>query len=293
MTAPAVPPGVTVIGAGNWGISLVHAVLAARIPLREIVVRRIPRAKPRGLEAIPFVLASGAELTAAVLWICVPDSRIAVTAEELAALRPGLRGQIVVHSSGALSVDQLSAAAKAGAGVGSIHPVMSFPTRDPVPLEGVLFGVEAEPAVRRKLFKLVRKLGGKPFAIPSKNKALYHAATTLASPLLVSALSTALAAARKAGLSTREAKSLIEPLAQATVRNFFERGAEKSFSGPFARGDAPTIDLHLRALARHPILAGVYRALARQAVSSLPVREPENLSRVIEAAGETSNSRRR
>ena len=160
-------------------------------------------------------------------------------------------------------------------------------------LDGVLFGVEAEPAVRRKLFKLVRKLGGKPFAIPSKNKALYHAATTLASPLLVSALSTALAAARKAGLSTREAKSLIEPLAKATVRNFFERGAEKSFSGPFARGDAPTIDLHLRALARHPILAGVYRALARQAVSSLPVREPENLSRVIEAAGETSNSRRR
>jgi predicted short-subunit dehydrogenase-like oxidoreductase (DUF2520 family) len=156
----------------------------------------------------------------------------------------------------------------------------------------VLFGVEAEPPVRRKLFKLVRILGGKPFAIVSKTKALYHAAGTFASPLLVSALSAALETARAAGLSNREAQGLIEPLAQATVRNFFAHGPERSFSGPFARGDAATIDLHLRALAQHPILAGVYRALALQAVDRLPVREPAKLLSAIEASGGISGRSR-
>jgi predicted short-subunit dehydrogenase-like oxidoreductase (DUF2520 family) len=161
---------------------------------------------------------------------------------------------------------------------------MTVPTLTYVPLGCVLFGVEApDAAVRRVLVALVRILGGKPFNITSNNKALYHAAGTLASPLLVSELTAAIQAARLAGLDRRNAQRWIESLATATSRNVFSRGPTRSFSGPFARGDAATIELHLRALQEHPILADLYRSLAVYAVKSLPIQNHRALELVLRA----------
>ena len=212
-----------------------------------------------------------------------PDSAIAETAAQIARRRPDLGGQIVVHSSGALAVDALDVVRRApdnehGAAIASIHPVMTFPTRRPVPLEGVLFGVEASsPAARSTLHQIIRRLGGRPFDISSSNKALYHAAGTLASPLLVSQLTAAIETARVAGLDAHTAAQWVEALATATARNLFARGPSRSFSGPFARGDASTIHLHLQALQQHPILADVYRSLALHALGTLPVRNAQVL----------------
>src|SRR6185312_6297745 len=119
-----------------------------------------------------------ARLDARLIWICVPDAAIAEVVEKIAAraqrLRGehGLRGRIVVHSSGALSADVLEPARRAGAKIASVHPVMSFPTRRVVSLAGVMFGVEArEAAVGRELFALARRLGGVPFAVKPEGKA--------------------------------------------------------------------------------------------------------------------------
>ncbi len=73
----------------------------------------------------------------------------------------------------------------------SVHPVMSFPTRIPVSLQGVPFGVEADAASRRILNAIVRRVGGRPFAVKAASKALYHAVGVLSSPLLVSHLAAA------------------------------------------------------------------------------------------------------
>ena len=264
---------VCIIGLGNWGTALAAAVTRAGISLREIVVRR----RRRGQNSA--VSWSEAKLDARILWLCVPDSAIAVAAAEIVRRRPGLRGQVVVHSSGALTVDVLDSACRAGAAVASVHPAMTFPARGAVPLDGVLFGVEApDPAVRRTLDSLVRRLGGKPFNISSRNKAIYHAAGTLSSPLLVSELTAAIAAARLAGIDRRNALRWVESLATATLSNVFARGPARSFSGPFARGDAGTIELHLQALQEHPMLADVYRSLAVHALESLPVQNRRALT---------------
>jgi predicted short-subunit dehydrogenase-like oxidoreductase (DUF2520 family) len=147
---------------------------------------------------------------------------------------------------------------------------MSFPTRNQVPLQGVPFGIEADAATRRILNAIVRQIGGRPFAIHGSGKALYHVAGMLSSPLLVSHLVAAQQAAALAGLSPRQARRLIEPIARATLDNVFLRGAGKSFSGPIARADVETIRLHLQALEPHPMLAGVYRSLAHFALDALP-----------------------
>jgi len=270
---PARKTDVALIGLGNWGASLAAALNRARIPLSEVIVRRRKPSSP-----LPTVSWKNAALDARILWLCVPDSAISDTAAQIVNHRPDLRGQIVIHSSGALTVDALDPVRRAGAAVASIHPVMTFPTRDPVALDGVLFAVESVGlAARRTLHGIIRKLGGRPFDISSSNKALYHAAGTLASPLLVSHLTAAIEAARLAGLDARTAAQWVEALATATARNLFARGPSRSFSGPFARGDAPTIHLHLQALQKHPILADVYRSLALHALATLPVRNRQVL----------------
>ena len=251
------PRTVSIVGRGNWGSSLAHALAAAGVELDE--------------------------RQADIVWLCVPDAAIAGVVKRLASQRlaKGLNYKIVLHSSGALSSEVLAPARAAGAAVASVHPMMSFATRTPVPLAGVPFGVEAEAGTRRVLNALVRRMGGRPFAVSAAHKALYHAVGMLASPLLVSDLAAAQEAALLAGFSPRQAKELIEPIVRATVDNFFRRGAARSFSGPIARGDVETIRLHLRAVHSHPMLAGVYRSLALYALKALPGPGKKTLRRLL------------
>lgn len=259
---------VSIIGPGNWGSSLVRALGVAGIPLHEIIG--------------PATL-NRAQLKADILWLCVPDASIVPVTRRIVrrAGARGLKGQIVVHSSGALSSEVLEAATRVGASVASVHPLMSFPTRTPVPLQGVPFGVEADAAGRRILYAIVRRIGGLPFLIKAGSKALYHAVGMLSSPLLVSHLAAAQEAAALAGFSSRQARQLIEPIARATLDNLFLRGAGNSFSGPIARGDVQTIRLHLQALEAHPMLADVYRSLALYALQALPAQGKKALRRLL------------
>ncbi len=279
---------ISIIGSGNWGISLARALAEAGVGPDEILDEVIVRLrKGRAPLESPFesrvVTMSRARLTAGVLWLCVPDAAIARVTHQLVrrvAVR-GLKGQIVVHSSGALSSGVLDEAAQAGAAVASVHPVMSFPTRTPVPLQGVPFGVESDASTRRILNSVIRRVGGRPFAIEAGGKALYHAVGTLASPLLVSHLVAAQQAAALAGFTAREARQIIEPIVRATLNNVFSQGPARSFSGPIARGDVQTIRLHLQALKPHPMLAGVYRSLALYALDALPSTKKKALRKSL------------
>jgi predicted short-subunit dehydrogenase-like oxidoreductase (DUF2520 family) len=251
---------VTIIGLGNWGSSLAHALTEANVPLHPV----------------------STPLLADIFWLCVPDAAIAeATGRLVKAHGAKLKGRIVVHSSGARNVEVLKTATAAGAAGASVHPLMSFPTRKPVSLRGVPFGIEADPATRRTLNALIRRVGGEPFAVNGETKALYHAVGVLSSPLLVSHLVAAQQTAALAGFSPRQVRKLMEPIVRATIDNVFRRGAEKSFSGPIARGDGQTIRLHLQALEPHPMLAAVYRSLALYALAALPGTAKVQLKREL------------
>jgi predicted short-subunit dehydrogenase-like oxidoreductase (DUF2520 family) len=272
---------VSIIGLGNWGSSLAHALDTAGVSLQEVIVSSKPSrvGRPAWTRTLPLTTLDRAQLKADVLWLCVPDAAIEqVTGRMVRRVGTrGFKGQIVVHSSGALSTRVLRAAARVGASVASVHPMMTFATRAPVSLQGVPFGVEAEAAARRILNAIVRRAGGRPFAVEAASKALYHAIGVLSSPLLVSHLAAAHRAAVSAGFTSQQAKWLIEPIVRATLDNFFLRGPSKSFSGPIARGDSQTIHLHLQALKAHPMLAGVYRSLALYALETLPASNKKKL----------------
>lgn len=269
--------GVAVIGVGNWGSSLAAALHAAGLLLERV------HTSGGALQG---------RLDARILWLCVPDAAIAETAVRLAATRPDLKGQIVVHSSGALDRHVLARAESAGAQTASIHPMMSFPTRRVRPLKGTGFAVETgEEDARRSIFTLIRRCGGKPFAIESKGKAVYHAAAMFGSPFIVATLAAGASAMQEAGIGAREALALLGPMAAATVANVQKRGLARSYSGPLARGDAPTVKLHRKALAGHPLEAHLYDSLAWFAAKRLPSRDRSAIESALSGVAGKNRSR--
>lgn len=267
---------ICVIGRGRWGNSLIAALRAGGH--QPYIVAGQAALKRAG---------STAWLQAEVFWLCVPDGQIAAAValllHRLNRTGQSMTGRIVLHSSGVYSVAILAAAEAAGAFTGSVHPLMTFPTRKVVALNAVPFAVEAGSKLRAKLFRLVRSLGGMPFGVTSQGKALYHAAAVMASPLLVSLATAAHAVALEAGLTRRETDRLLRPIMESTLRNIFTQGGARSFSGPLARGDVATISLHLQALQPHPSLQAIYRALGRYALETLPVVDKARLRQQLQS----------
>lgn len=296
--------GVTLIGFGNWGTALAHALRQAGIPLREIVVRTMRPADRKLAVELQATLTTmpRAAFDAQVLWICTQDSAIRSTAATLARRlaitnnRPA--SQVIFHSSGALGSAEMSTLRSAGASLASVHPLMSFPARtlkvrSGQSLTNVPFAIEGDAHACHVSRKLVRAMGGKPFTVSGNNKALYHAFGAFASPLLTALLTATAEAGVAAGIGRNDAMRRMRPIVERTVQNFFLQGPGKSFSGPIPRGDVTILQRHLEALHSYPELAAIYRELARFALTSLPARRVVSLRRVLSSGKAASTGRSR
>lgn len=311
-------PTVTLIGFGNWGTALAHGLTQADVPLREIIVRTL-RARDRKLASSFRTIGATATATtldhaaldADVFWICTPDASIAGIAADLArrlahrrALRrsrpcpipqPPGKGPVIFHSSCALSSSELEVLRTAGASTGTVHPLMTFPPQSRAPsrphspsptaprfaLAGIPFAIEGDARAMRCARLLVKALHGKSFSLPAASKPLYHAFGSFASPLLVALLQATAHAGMAVGYSRGNAMGLMQPIVEQTISNFFRHGAEKSFSGPMARGDVATIASHMRALEAYPSLTALYRELGAFALTALPNRRSQEIEQVL------------
>jgi predicted short-subunit dehydrogenase-like oxidoreductase (DUF2520 family) len=304
-------PTVTLVGAGKLAGFLAPALGQAGYRITEIVAReragsmKRARALARRVGA-RAVSISRATLDADVLWLAVPDDELRRAAEVLArrmmiscgiasdartsdarssALRasrvssPGLR--FAFHSSGALGSGELASLQKVGASVASVHPLMTFVPRSRPSLAGVPFAVEGNGAAIRAARAIVRELGANSFVMPTPRKAAYHAWATMTSPLLLAYLVTLEEVARAAGFGRVEARRMSLPIMRQTLENYARLGPGNSFSGPFVRGDAETVERHLALLGRSPKTRAVYVALALAGLDWLPVKNRKKLLRLL------------
>ena len=148
-------------------------------------------------------------------------------------------------------------------------------------MTGVPFAIEGDDEAARVARRIVRALGGVSFSLPAKRKAAYHAWATMTSPLLLAFLVTLEEAARAAGLTRQDARRKSLPIIRQTLANYSRLGPAHSFSGPLVRGDAETVAKHLAALKKHPGAREVYVALARAALRGLPVKNQDELKRLL------------
>ena len=277
-------PTIAIVGPGRLGTALGLSLAQAGYPVVEVVSRNRPASvrRARALAGKVGTRASVAPLVlkAHLLWLCVPDSEISAVARDFAARRVW-RGKIALHSSGALSSDELSALRKRGAAVASAHPMMTFVRGAAPSLEGVPWVLEGDAAAVRVARKIARDLGGESFLLGKPAKPAYHAWGAFLSPLMVAALVTSEQVARAAGLSAREARKKMMPIVRQTIANYAKLGPGGAFSGPLVRGDAQVVSKHLSALKTMPQARAVYLALARAALRYLPVQQGKRLRKIL------------
>ena len=187
---------------------------------------------------------------ARVVLLCVPDAQIAAAAALVAP------GRLVGHTSGATTLEPL-----APHEAFSMHPLMTV-TGAEARFEGagcVIAGTT--PDALNTASALARVLGMRTAVVADEDRALYHAAASMASNFVVTLTG---AAERLAGAAGIE-RSLLAPLVRAAVENWAALGAERALTGPIARRDDATAARQRTAIAeRAPELLALWDALAAE-----------------------------
>lgn len=259
------PRALTIVGPGKVGRSLQHAAVTAGLEV-QLLDREQVRSGHPGLRPDP---TSGNHLTL----LAVPDSEIAAACE--AICRNGEPTSPIGHLSGATTLAALEAAANAGIATFSLHPLQTF-ADDSTEVSGIPCAVTSkDEPTRDAVFRFARQLGMEPFELADEDRAVYHAAASIASNFLVCLEQDA--AALLAGIGIEDARRLLTPLLEQTLANWTERGPA-ALTGPIARGDDATVERHLDALRQQaPELIPPYRALAERAraIARLAADQPE------------------
>jgi predicted short-subunit dehydrogenase-like oxidoreductase (DUF2520 family) len=282
----AAKPKIAIIGAGNLGSALALSLRRSGFFIEAVVARSSGGALSKAQRVAKQVGATAtsdpSSLRANLIWFCVPDAEIARAARDLAN-KIDCKGKLALHSSGALSSDELAALRRQGAAVASAHPLMTFVHGSRPPLAGVPFAIEGDVAAVRTARQIIKAIGANPYPIRKKDKAAYHAWGTFASPLFTALLATAEQVASLAGVNRIAAKRRMIPILLQTLANYAAFDAADAFSGPIIRGDLDTVKRHLHVLRALPAGRDAYSALARSALLYLPAKNKVALKRILDS----------
>ena len=218
-TAPVreVPPGwCDVVGDGRMGRALSAALRAAGVAVRG-------------------PLARGADAAGAmIVLLCVPDREIASASAAIAD------GGLVGHVSASADLSLLAPHERF-----ALHPLLSVVGASAC-FEGATCVVEGSTARATEVARdLATRLGMTARVIAPEQRALYHAAATMASNYLVTLEAGAERLARLAGLD----RAALVPLVHGSVEQWAALGARDALTGPIARGDEETVTRQRAAVA--------------------------------------------
>jgi predicted short-subunit dehydrogenase-like oxidoreductase (DUF2520 family) len=277
-------PRIAIVGAGNLGTALALSLHRAGYGIETIVARSggksLQQARSLAKAVGAKAVVSAADVKSELVWFCVPDSETARAARAFAG-QSSWKGRVAVHSSGALTSDELALLRRRGAAVASVHPLMTFVQGSRPLLSGVPFAIEGDAGAVRLARTIVQELGGVPYTIRKQDKAAYHAWGTFASPLLTALLAVTEEVAKLSGVRGEAAKGRMIPILRQTLANYAEFGAARGVSGPIIRGDVETVKRHLKVLRGIPAARDVYSVLAQAALQYLPAKNKEALRRLL------------
>ncbi|MGP8161712.1 MAG: DUF2520 domain-containing protein [Candidatus Dormibacteria bacterium] len=271
-SVPPAPPAASTstlafVGAGRAAGALAVALAAAGHSVVAVSSRdpadAAALAGKVGARFAPTALA--AIRCADVTFLTVPDAAITGVAAAVAATGAALRGRAVVHCSACLGPEALAALRLTGAAAGCLHPLQALAGERSAPLlKGALMAIDADPPLRGLLEGIALDLGGRPVALASGSRPLYHAAAVLAGNAPLALLAAAAELLAGAGLEPRDAEQGLLTLMEGALTNARRVGPRAALTGPAVRGDSATVAAHLAALRDHPQAGALYRALTRE-----------------------------
>ena len=163
---------------------------------------------------------------AAIVIICVPDREIAAASQ---AVTPG---PLVGHVSASAELSLIAPHERF-----AIHPLLSVVGKG-AQFSGATCAVDGStPRALAAAMALADRLGMHARIVPARQRALYHAAASVASNYLVTLESVAERLAAEVGIE----RAALVPLVRATMEQWASLGARSALTGPIARGDESTV----------------------------------------------------
>lgn len=228
------------------------------------------------------------QLPAADLWIiAVSDAAILEVATQLAQTGVDFRDAVVCHCSGLLTSEQLLPLRQKGAAIASCHPILSFASHAEAiaHFPGCYVGLEGDHAAIQCLKPKLQALGAYSLEISSQAKVFYHLMAVTSGNFSAILLDLAAKCAEKAGIDQKTALSLVTPLMASTLASAQQHSPAEALSGPFARLDRDSIQMHVTALQQSlPEQLALYAALGKAALQLNPHHSAEALEKKAQIA---------
>jgi len=209
--------------------------------------------------------AQGVAENADFIFITTPDDAIPRVASDTR----WHKGQYVVHCSGADSLDVLEPARIVGAEVGSFHPLQTYAGIQKAidNLPGSTFALEAEGGLLEVLKQMAVDLEGRWIKLGAGDKAAYHTAAVMTSNYTVTLVKLATDLWASFGIPREQAIQALLPLLKGTISNIENLGIPNALTGPIARGDIGTVQIHLNTLKETaPSLISTYSEMGLRTV---------------------------
>ncbi len=223
-----------------------------------------------------FITTTDAEI--GKVWDCIAEKNV--------------KGKVICHFSGSLSSDIFSNWEETGAYVCSVHPIYEFSDKFTAyqNLTGAAFAAEGDRTALDRMQELFRLLPNRVVEVSTKEKAKYHAATSIASNHVVGLISMAVGLMGEAGIPEASAYGLLQPLVENNVKAIFAgqqgkgtsctggrtgcRGCAQALTGPIERNDTETVREHLAHMGRQE-WETAYRAVGTVVTELAEGKHPE------------------
>jgi predicted short-subunit dehydrogenase-like oxidoreductase (DUF2520 family) len=255
------PYKISLIGAGNLGWNLAHAMSRHGQHVQQVISRNRAHAQELALQINASFSDRVEELdpSSDVILLCVKDEVISELASRL-----NLNRQLLAHCSGSTGMDVLS---KSSYRYGVFYPVQTFSKqklRDsmevPICVEGS--GKEAED----ELFTLADSISNKVYRINSSQRLHLHLAAVFANNFS----NYLYAIARKIADESHLPFEILKPLIMQTAQNVQDSEPLHVQTGPARRHDQKTIQKQLELLQDKPELKALYELISEMIKNEFP-----------------------
>jgi predicted short-subunit dehydrogenase-like oxidoreductase (DUF2520 family) len=249
----------SVIGAGNVGVNLIHALIRAGYDFKYIY-------KKAKYDYFNSNLNNNIRLIVAesdFIFISTQESKISEAAD-LISRRADPSGKIFFHTANSLTSAHLLSIKKKGGFTASFSPLQTFVDFNPAVdlFSGIYFLAEGDAGALETAEKIARSLKANILFADKEEKEYIHIAAVSSSNFLISILKFAENQLKKcsaAGSQKEYNLAIMLPLIKQTLQNVAEKGVETSLSGPLKRKETNVLNKHLSLLEKNE--AAFYKTL--------------------------------
>lgn len=258
-------------GLGRLGSTLALAMLDAGLPLRGVTSYhpRTPENLHPNLRSLWKENFDELIQSCELVFLTVRDDALLSLVSLLAEMRKDWTGHAFIHTCGAQGLEVFQPLTNKGAATGVFHPLNSFPEAptDIRILAGTHFGLNTEHEIMRtRLEELVQAFHGHTIRLDDNIQPLYHLIAVLVAnaPIVLAQLGYRLL---QDSSQTRAIPwAAYAPLIQTAMERMKYIPPIQSLTGPWARKDQMTMNLHLNVLQNHEKLwKELYQILAQLA----------------------------